>query len=84
MNTWIVGHVPISHHVIKPWYSPEGALTRPGEKIFFMKGRIMAGQAEIKDNLFGVQDFRWLTKEELGEVVGNRYFSDVRGALGDR
>lgn len=84
MNTWVVGHVPISHHVIKPWYDAEGKLTRAGEKIFYMKGRIMAGQADITDNMFGLQDFRWLTREELAQVVGRAYFSDVKNALAER
>ncbi|RFU23963.1 hypothetical protein B7463_g12372, partial [Scytalidium lignicola] len=66
MNTWIVGHAPIGHHFIKPYVNPDTkAIERVGDKIFFMKGRIMAGQADLKGNLFGLADFKWLTKREL-------------------
>lgn len=78
MNTWIVGHAPIGHQVLSP--TPNG----PGSKIFFMKGRIMAGQANLEGNAFGLQDFKWLTREEVRKHVGNRYFSDVKNMLADR
>ncbi|RQM06384.1 hypothetical protein DH86_00001177 [Scytalidium sp. 3C] len=85
MNTWIVGHAPIGHHVIKPYINPETkAIERVGDKIFFMKGRIMAGQANLKGNLFGFNDFKWLTKKELEEVVSPKYFSSIRNMLADR
>ncbi|TAQ85742.1 hypothetical protein B7494_g5936 [Chlorociboria aeruginascens] len=38
MNTWIVGHAPIGHHVIRPRFGSDSALATPGEKTFFMKG----------------------------------------------
>ncbi|CZR66902.1 related to ribosomal protein YmL17 precursor, mitochondrial [Phialocephala subalpina] len=88
MNTWIIGHVPIGHHILKPryTYSPDStpSLAKQGEKTFFMKGRIMAGQADLKENLFGLEDFKWLTKEEVQKVVADKYFSYVRGMLADR
>ena len=84
MNTWIVGHVPVGHHVLEPYVYPETSAVRPGEKTFFMKARIMAGQANITDNLFGISDFKWLTKQELQRHVGPRYFSHIKNMLADR
>ncbi|KUJ19564.1 uncharacterized protein LY89DRAFT_642690 [Mollisia scopiformis] len=84
MNTWIVGHVPIGHHIIKPRYTSDSALEKQGEKTFFMKGRIMAGQADLKDNLFGLEDFKWLTKQEVQKHVGLKYYSYVKNMMADR
>lgn len=88
MNTWIVGHVPIGHHILKPRYSYDSSsissLEKQGEKTFFMKGRIMAGQANLKGNLFGLEDFKWLTKEEVQKHVADKYFSYVKNMLADR
>jgi large subunit ribosomal protein L46 len=84
MNTWIVGHAPIGHHVLKPRYGANAAIEKSGEKTFFMKGRIMAGQAQLAGNLFGLEDFRWLTREELQSLCGPKYFSSVRNMLADR
>ena len=88
MNTWIIGHVPIGHHILKPryTYSPDStpSLAKQGEKTFFMKARILAGQADLKDNLFGLSEFKWLTKEEVGKHVASRYFSWVKNMMADR
>jgi large subunit ribosomal protein L46 len=85
MNTWIVGHVPVGHHVIKPRYSPEsGELETQGIRTFFMKGRIMAGQADLKGNMFGLSDFKWLTKQEVQKHVASKYWSYVKNMMADR
>jgi large subunit ribosomal protein L46 len=49
-----------------------------------MRARIMAGQANIKENLFGINDFKWLTKQEVQEHVSSRYFSWVKNMMHDR
>ncbi|TVY47448.1 54S ribosomal protein L17, mitochondrial [Lachnellula occidentalis] len=79
MNTWIVGHAPIGHYV-----SPPPAPSIPGSKTFFMKGRIMAGQADLAENQYGLEDFKWLTREELQKCLGKKYFSNVRNMLAVR
>jgi large subunit ribosomal protein L46 len=84
MNTWIVGHVPVGHHIAKPRYLLDSSLEKPGEKTFFMKARIMAGQADLKDNLFGLSEFKWLTKEEVAKHVASRYYSWVKNMMADR
>lgn len=82
MNTWIVGHVPIGHYVVEPVL--KDGVSTSGSKTFFMKGRILAGQADLTDNAFGHQDFKWLTKEEVKEHVTTRYYSQVKDMMGDR
>ena len=84
MNTWIIGHAPVGHYVFPPFYNEDSTLKKPGDQTFFMKGRIMAGQANLKGNLFGLKDFRWLTKEEIQECFRSRYYSDVKNMLADR
>ncbi|KAK4106259.1 hypothetical protein N658DRAFT_563159 [Parathielavia hyrcaniae] len=84
MNTWIVGRVPVAHHVVKPVLGGGGdasSVLQPGEKTFFLKGRIMAGQADLAGNKHGLTDFKWLTDEELQEVLSEDYYHSVRGMM---
>lgn len=55
-----------------------------GKKVFFMKGRIMAGQADLTKNEYGDLDFQWLAKEEVQDKVGEKYWSDVKNMLTER
>ena len=84
MNTWIVGRAPVAHHISKPRYTSDLSLERAGEKTFFMKARIMAGQANLKDNPFGLNDFKWLTKQEVEKHFAPQYFSSIRNMMADR
>ncbi|KAI1247877.1 hypothetical protein MGN70_011770 [Eutypa lata] len=84
MNTWIVGRVPVAHMVTHPKFDEVTSLKKPGEKVFFLKGRIMAGQADLKDNQMGYKDFHWLTREELEEKMEPDYFHSVRNIMADR
>lgn len=79
MNTWTVGRVPIAHFV-RP-VEPTEKKTVTSTKTFFIKGRIMAGQADIKDNTLGVTAFKWLTKEELATELPKYYFAGVKNAI---
>lgn len=84
MNTWIVGRVPVAHHIVKPVLdnkSGSPALVKRGEKVFFLKGRIMAGQADLAGNKHGLTDFKWLTQEELQEVLHPQYYRSVKGMM---
>ena len=60
------------------------AATLLGEKTFFMKARIMAGQADLKDNKFGLVDFKWLAKEEIRGVLDPREWNAVKNCLYER
>ncbi|KAI9702577.1 MAG: 54S ribosomal protein L17 mitochondrial [Candelina mexicana] len=87
MNTWIVGHVPIGHYFYdyrKPIINDSTSTSELGSKTFFMKGRIMAGQANLESNAFGLSDFKWLAKEEVEKAVNPRYWSYVRNMLAER
>lgn len=84
MNTWIVGRVPVAHHVVKPQYDEGGAVAQRGEKTFFLKGRIMAGQAKLDGNPYGYTDFKWLTREELKDELESPYYHSVRNMMADR
>lgn len=55
-----------------------------GEKVFFMKTRIMAGQANLAKNIYGDKDFEWLAKEEVEGKVSPRYWTSVRNMLPER
>lgn len=55
-----------------------------GEKAFFMKARIMAGQADLGANAYGDSEFRWLAKEEVQKVVTREYWHSVRNMLAER
>lgn len=86
MNTWMVGYHPVGHHVYdarRPKADQTGRLIL-GEKIFFMKGRIMAGQADLSGNVQSLKDFKWLSKDEIPEFVLREYWSNIRDMLADR
>ncbi|KAI9678938.1 MAG: 54S ribosomal protein L17 mitochondrial [Trizodia sp. TS-e1964] len=87
MNTWVIGRVPIGSYNFKfpnPRLIGEKKLEELGEKTFFIKARIMAGQADLAENALGLQEFKWLSKEEIEQVVTPRYFKAVRSMLADR
>jgi large subunit ribosomal protein L46 len=52
-----------------------------GEKTFFMKARIFAGQADVKSANGNYVDFRWLSKDEIEKLVHQRYWSRVKDML---
>ncbi|KAG0641629.1 50S ribosomal subunit L30 [Tuber brumale] len=79
MNTWFVGSAPIGLHKYK--YPSGHAQNQVGKKVFFMKARILAGQADLTNNKQDLEDFQWLTKDELREVVGSRYYKAVQHML---
>ncbi|KAM5359442.1 hypothetical protein ACJZ2D_014462 [Fusarium nematophilum] len=84
MNTWVVGRVPVAHVVSQPKLRADGTVEKKGQKTFFVKGRIMAGQADLEGNPFGYTDFKWLTREELEQELSPEYFKGVRNMMADR
>lgn len=87
MNTWVVGNAPVGHYAanypsIKD--DPERGTKEIGEKTFFLKGRIMAGQANLANNKLGLADFKWLAKEEIQRLVTPRYWSQIANMLAER
>ena len=84
MNTWIVGRVPVSHLVYQPVIKADSTVEKKGEKIFFLKGRIMAGQADLTNNTMGLTDFQWLTKTELAKVLDRNYFQAIKNMMDPR
>lgn len=87
MNTWVVGNIPVGHQVYNYCQGivneEKGSVLR-GEKIFFMKARILAGQANLKDNQFGLDDFQWLVKEEIQKAFQPRDWNAVKNILPER
>lgn len=99
MNTWVVGNHPVGHFD-KTFAQPKLSKILPnrlvrssaeeseqeelGEKVFFMKSRIMAGKPDMAMNEFADQDYKWLAKEELEEVVDRKYWNSVKNMLAER
>lgn len=92
MNTWFVGNHPVGHYVYKirnparftqsdPSSTPASRSPLAGEKTFFMKSRIFQGQADPRGNQMGVEDFKWLSKEEIQSEVSPRYWASIRNML---
>lgn len=84
MNTWLVGHHPIAYEHWEPVYTTEGekkVVARLGRDTFYLKGRIMAGQADLTNNAYGAQEFKWLTREELQEHLHQTAFSSVEKTM---
>ena len=87
MNTWVVGNIPIGHQIYNYAQSivneKKGSVLR-GEKVFFMKARILAGQANLEDNKFELEDFQWLAKEEIQKAFSPRNWNAVKNILPER
>ncbi|KAL8684254.1 MAG: hypothetical protein Q9224_006486 [Gallowayella concinna] len=90
MNTWVVGNIPLGHHIHNYGVTAENkkddgpAAGMKGEKFFFMKGRIMAGQANLTDNKLGLADFQWLAKDEIQKILTPRDWNAVKHILAER
>ncbi|KAE8134383.1 ribonuclease H-like domain-containing protein [Aspergillus pseudotamarii] len=87
MNTWMVGFHPVGHHVYNfryPRADTANGTEHLGEKTFFMKARIMAGQADLAANTQNLKDFKWLTKEEIAPYVLPQYYSHIKNMLAER
>ncbi|KAJ5256955.1 hypothetical protein N7478_013059 [Penicillium angulare] len=87
MNTWMVGFHPAGHHVYnnrKPHADKATGTVSHGEKTFFMKSRIMAGQADLSASVEKLKDFKWLSKEEIPQFVTQQYYSYIKNMLADR
>lgn len=89
MNTWFVASHPIGHCVENTNPAKEAKATEPSaaakesdtDATYFMKARIFAGQADMKDNSYGLQDFKWLSKEEIEKHVTPEYWASVKNML---
>jgi large subunit ribosomal protein L46 len=87
MFTWFVGNHPVGHFTYK--FRNPALITLPtaskrplvGEKTFFMKSRITKGQADPTRNDMGVEDFKWLSKEEIQKEVSKEYWANVKNIL---
>ena len=86
MNTWMVGYHPVGHYVYNvrnpnKLANGEGPA---GEKVFFLKSRIMAGQADLTGNTQNLTDFKWLSKDEISKFVRPQYYASIKNMLADR
>ena len=87
MNTWIVGNIPQGHYTRlygKALANDVKQVQVSGEKTFFMKGRIMAGQANLEGNKFGLHDFQWLARDEIQKTFLPRDWNAVKNMLARR
>jgi len=87
MNTWMVGYHPVGWHSYNPPRAKKGettAVEATGSKIFFLKSRMMAGQADLSVNTQNLKDFKWLAKEELPQYLNTQYYSNIKNMLADR
>jgi hypothetical protein len=88
MNTWMVGFHPVGWHSFKPRRLKKAdnatEVEVPGSKVFFLKSRMMAGQADLSVNTQDLKDFKWLAKEELAQYLNTQYYSNIKNMLADR
>ncbi|KAF9452826.1 hypothetical protein P691DRAFT_696140 [Macrolepiota fuliginosa MF-IS2] len=75
IDTWIVSRAPIG--VYKP---PQSDPSAPEDVVFFYKAHIMAGQVRPAE---GIQDFAWLTKQEIEQRLDKDYWGNVKDMLSD-
>lgn len=68
---------------LKQDLAKEGVMV-DGEKTFFMKARIMAGQADLAvaaQNGVEIDDFKWLSKDEVETHVHPDYWVRIKNML---
>ena len=84
MNTWVLGHAPVGHYIhnfANPNAEPDSKLEKLGEKTFFMKARIMAGQPNLASNKLNLSDYQWLAKDEIQGQLRPSYWKAIRNML---
>ena len=81
MNTWIVGNMPVGHQI---YNHPKKTEDIQGQKIFYMKSKIMAGQVDLHESSMDLEDYQWVTKQELQRALRPRDFAAVKNVLADR
>ena len=89
MNTWVVGNAPVGHYAFNfsravMEQKEKAAREELGEKVFFMKARMMTGQADLAKNVLGDAEMKWVVKEEIERLVTRQYWSSVRNMLAER
>ncbi|PWY69144.1 CAF1 family ribonuclease [Aspergillus heteromorphus CBS 117.55] len=86
MNTWMVGYHPVGHHVysVRNQNKLKSESASAGDKTFFLKSRIMAGQADLAGNSQNLADFKWLAKEEIAKFVRPHYYASIKNMLAER
>lgn len=91
MNTWIVASHPIGHWVEISDKQAEqdsgketSTLEAETEATYYLKARIFAGQANLKGNSYGFDEFKWLSKEEIQKTVTHEYWSSIKNMLVDQ
>jgi len=76
MDTWIVGKAPIGVH------KPRLPNAETSERVvFFFKAHILAGQVAPEGK--NIQDFAWLTKQEIEKRVDEHYWISIKDILSD-
>lgn len=78
--------MPIAYEHREPVYqdsekSGEKEIKTYGADVFYLKGRIMAGQVDLDDNKWGILDFMWLTREELEKKISGQTFRSVKNSM---
>jgi len=86
MNTWVVGNAPVGYYELnhRRLVEKDTKSSEIGQKTFFMRARMMAGQANLEQNKLGLSDYKWLAKEEVAETVSSHYWAQVRNMLPER
>lgn len=88
MNTWMVGRAPVAYEHREPVYTGgregeegERRIKTYGRDVFYLRARIMAGQADLADNKLGITDFKWLTKDELAGTLSQQTLHSVMKSM---
>jgi len=55
-----------------------------GEKVFFLKARVLGGRADLARNALGLREFRWLARDEVRALVTPRYWAMTGDMLAER
>lgn len=83
INTWSVSNSPAA--VVK--YASNGVVSNDSDpqltREFFMKSHIIAGKFDLQKACNDINDYKWLVKEEIEQLVDAAYFNKISSLLSD-
>ncbi|KAI9230198.1 MAG: hypothetical protein DHS80DRAFT_12760, partial [Piptocephalis tieghemiana] len=80
MNVWLVARGPIGHYAYK--HEGPGASKGKESSVYFLKANIFAGQCRPDGK--EVNDFAWVTREEMSKYVSPEYYKVVKNMLSEQ
>ncbi|RKP14956.1 NUDIX hydrolase domain-like protein [Piptocephalis cylindrospora] len=81
MNVWLVARGPIGHYAYEHT-GDSGSSKTQESSVYFLKAHILAGQCRPDGK--EVEDFAWVTRDEMSKYVSPQYYKVVKKMLSEQ